>query len=217
MQNQAIKPIETHYGGCRFRSRLEARWAVLYDALEIAWEYEPEGYKIGLTFEDGGEQEQRWYLPDFRLTDLKCWVEVKGTAENLDFNLLADATDWSTSLPDMYDSYTTTRGLLVLGPIPRVDGVYRPIHPILQHAKGGVVSLAYFVPGGIKVSGENLAWFDSSWGDQFKQEWTIEVEKYFNGSFGYRMSPNMDSQRKVTAAYTAARSARFEHGERGYR
>lgn len=38
-----IKPIETRYAGCRFRSRLEARWAVFFDALKIEWEYEPEG------------------------------------------------------------------------------------------------------------------------------------------------------------------------------
>jgi len=34
-----IKPIETHYAGHRFRSRLEARWAVFLDAMEIPWQY----------------------------------------------------------------------------------------------------------------------------------------------------------------------------------
>lgn len=37
-----IKPIETVYKGYRFRSRLEARWAVFFDAQGIEWEYEPE-------------------------------------------------------------------------------------------------------------------------------------------------------------------------------
>lgn len=33
-----IKPIETRYKGCRFRSRPEARWAVFFDAeVEIAY------------------------------------------------------------------------------------------------------------------------------------------------------------------------------------
>ena len=36
-----IKPIETIYKGYRFRSRLEARWAVFFDALGIEYEYEP--------------------------------------------------------------------------------------------------------------------------------------------------------------------------------
>lgn len=51
-----IKPIETVYNGYRFRSRLEARWAVFFDAMGIKYEYEPEGFE----FEDGTK-----YLPDF--------------------------------------------------------------------------------------------------------------------------------------------------------
>lgn len=62
------KPIETHYGGYRFRSRLEARWAVFFDALGIRYEYEKEGYKLA-----SGK-----YLPDFWLPDWKMWVEIKG-------------------------------------------------------------------------------------------------------------------------------------------
>jgi hypothetical protein len=36
-----IKPIETEYGGYKFRSRLEARWAVFFDTAKIKYEYEP--------------------------------------------------------------------------------------------------------------------------------------------------------------------------------
>lgn len=64
-----IKAIETLYSGCRFRSRLEARWAKFFDALGIKWEYEKEGYDLG---------EAGWYLPDFWLSDEKIWVEIKG-------------------------------------------------------------------------------------------------------------------------------------------
>lgn len=64
-----IKAIETRYKGYRFRSRLEARWAVFFDALGIKWEYEPEGYDLG---------EVGWYLPDFRLPEHDLWIEVKG-------------------------------------------------------------------------------------------------------------------------------------------
>jgi hypothetical protein len=66
-----IKAIETHYAGCRFRSRLEARWAVFFDTLGIAWEYEPEGFEL-----PAGP-----YLPDFLLSrdgEPWSWVEVKG-------------------------------------------------------------------------------------------------------------------------------------------
>ena len=63
--------IETRYRGYRFRSRLEARWAVFFDSLGLDWEYEPEGYDLG----DAG-----WYLPDFWIDSLDLWVEVKSCA-----------------------------------------------------------------------------------------------------------------------------------------
>lgn len=68
-----IAPIETRYKGYRFRSRLEARWAVFFDAVGIQWDYELEGYDLGRF---------GWYLPDFKLyletTEHKeYWLEVK--------------------------------------------------------------------------------------------------------------------------------------------
>lgn len=65
----SIKPIETRYNGYRFRSRLEARWAVFFDALHIPYQYEVEGYDLA----------GRWYLPDFWLPNHHCWVEIKPT------------------------------------------------------------------------------------------------------------------------------------------
>lgn len=70
-----LTPIPTYYKDCKFRSRLEARWAVFFDAPSIAWEYEKEGYDINGT----------WYLPDFWLSNVRdrhglvgVWVEIKG-------------------------------------------------------------------------------------------------------------------------------------------
>ena len=63
-----IKPIETRYKGCRFRSRLEARWAVFFDSMHIEWEYEKEGYNLGAL---------GCYLPDFWLPQVNMWAEVK--------------------------------------------------------------------------------------------------------------------------------------------
>lgn len=67
-----IKPIQTKYHGCLFRSRLEARWAVFLDSLGIEWEYEKEGYDL-----DGV-----WYLPDFWIPyrygpGWGFWLEIK--------------------------------------------------------------------------------------------------------------------------------------------
>jgi hypothetical protein len=42
-----IKAIETVYDNHRFRSRLEARWATFFNAAGIPYEYEPEGYDLG--------------------------------------------------------------------------------------------------------------------------------------------------------------------------
>lgn len=64
-----IKPIETYYNGYRFRSRAEARWAVLLDTLKCKYIYEPEGFKLS----DG-----TLYLPDFYLPDSDSFLEIKG-------------------------------------------------------------------------------------------------------------------------------------------
>jgi hypothetical protein len=70
---QEIKAIETHYKGYRFRSRLEARWAVFFDDLGMRWEYEKEGFDLG----NAGK-----YLPDFWMSDMKCWIEIKPDGED---------------------------------------------------------------------------------------------------------------------------------------
>ncbi|MFB7555347.1 hypothetical protein [Streptomyces brevispora] len=66
-----IQPIETRYAGHRFRSRLEARWAVFMDHMGIPWDYEPQGYVV-----DGTP-----YLPDFLVypgQEGQFWLEIKG-------------------------------------------------------------------------------------------------------------------------------------------
>lgn len=80
-----FKPIETEYKGYRFRSRLEARWAVFFDACGLKWDYEVEGFDQG----DGIK-----YLPDFVLYDVNglrsnginqdIFVEVKGKVTEAD-------------------------------------------------------------------------------------------------------------------------------------
>ena len=58
MMPSTVSAIETTWRGYRFRSRLEARWAVFFETLGLQWEYEPEGFELG----DGLR-----YLPDFLL------------------------------------------------------------------------------------------------------------------------------------------------------
>ena len=86
MENR-IQAIETYYNGYRFRSRLEARWAVFFTSLGVEFEYEPQGFVL-----PGGA----CYLPDFKV---KCFgkrglcnddaafdlfIEVKGVVTQFD-------------------------------------------------------------------------------------------------------------------------------------
>lgn len=84
-----IKAIETTYNGIRFRSRLEARWAVFMDSLCVDWEYEPEGFTNG----------DICYLPDFWLPKLECYLEIKPSdpteEEILKIQMLVTGTDKS--------------------------------------------------------------------------------------------------------------------------
>jgi hypothetical protein len=63
-----MEVLETKYNGILFRSRLEARWAVLFNALGIDYVYEPECFilKNGLK-----------YTPDFYLPNYDLYIEIK--------------------------------------------------------------------------------------------------------------------------------------------
>lgn len=64
-----IEAIPTTYAGITFRSRLEARYAFIFDSLGILWQYEPQPpFNLGAA---------GWYLPDFYLPDLAMYVEIK--------------------------------------------------------------------------------------------------------------------------------------------
>jgi hypothetical protein len=100
-----VKAIETVYKGYRFRSRLEARWAVFFDALGVNWLYEHEGYELL-----SGR-----YLPDFFLPESKLWVEVKPLepspleqvrAEDL-LTFTGQSVFISNGLPDSYGTLHT--------------------------------------------------------------------------------------------------------------
>ena len=69
-----IKAIDTEYDGHRFRSRLEARWAVFFNAVGLTYEYEIEGFEM-----DGTR-----YLPDFYIPSLNRWFEIKGQSLDLE-------------------------------------------------------------------------------------------------------------------------------------
>lgn len=113
-----IKTIETEWKGYKFRSRLEARWAVFFDSCGIDWDYEVEGFEL-----PNGNR----YLPDFTLYGIKsnsfkncverrwgrkAYVEVKGVWDERDADKVYDFAD-----PDS----TADRLVLCVGGIPKQD------------------------------------------------------------------------------------------------
>lgn len=66
----SIKAKDTLYKGHLFRSKLEAKWAVVLDTLGIRWVYEPTYFRLK------GEVN---YRPDFWIPDHDgYWIEIKG-------------------------------------------------------------------------------------------------------------------------------------------
>ncbi|MFJ2964253.1 hypothetical protein ACIPIC_18380 [Streptomyces collinus] len=214
----AIQPIETRYAGHHFRSRLEARWAVLFDALGIRWEYEPQGYRVG--------PDRKPYLPDFWLPKERLWVEVKGAEEQLDVELLVHAALLDTGLPRPTEPHVVSEHearILVLGPLGRgVTGItdkttkahvgyMQPLHTAVTIRKGDIFqSYAWFTSNSVAVDptealmandGPQIYW------DTRGSDWGNLV------GGGGLLSDDVDMT--VADAYRRALSARFEHGQSG--
>lgn len=96
-----IHAIETEYNGYRFRSRLEARWAVFFDTLGVPYDYEPEGFELGSGIR---------YLPDFWLPTWNSWVEIKPTMDVCD-------TERAMHLLGILAENTGKFGLLLIGEV----------------------------------------------------------------------------------------------------
>lgn len=186
-----IKAIETRYAGCRFRSRTEARWAVFFDTLGIAWEYEPQGFLIG--------QSEVPYLPDFWLPGPSQWVEVKGAAGDLNQGLIEEF------------AIQLNASLLVLGPIPGPGSwSWSQIMgwPADPHVEGSAdAAHLYRVSFTGRSHGHVLQM--ETLPDTSSSMWTID------GSAAEWLQALPVAPNREQHAYVAARSARFEHGERG--
>ncbi len=210
------KAIETEYKGHLFRSRLEARWAVVFDALEIKWQYESEGFSRDITTNDGHYTVS--YLPDFYLPVTETWVEVKGSDSLLakDENRLDEFLAHGCPMPGFDDSTATERGLVILGeiPDPTLKGLH--LHRVVQsfrcrkpHPTDLWFGWCYFVPA--------------------PHPWCCVLMENLLPSFFYPCStndmPNWTTQSihvqsprywpEVLNAYRAGRSARFEYGRCG--
>lgn len=196
----APKPIETVWNGFRFRSRLEARWAVFFDTLGIPYDYEKEGYDLG----DAG-----WYLPDFWLPTWNRWIEIKPE---------------SPTEPELHKmaalvNATGFRALLLSGrPWPREHHI--AVFNLWQRGDERAVTVESNPPYNQfaecrRCDGICLLYDETV--DE-KDWWPIghcDVGPHTCGDHERPpLSAHSDHAPRVKAAYTAARQARFEHGDK---
>ena len=193
-----IKPIETIYDGYKFRSRLEARWAVFFDALGVPYEYESEGFVL-----PSGRQ----YLPDFKV---KCygtrghirdnpwdlWIEVKGNMSKEDASRIREFSGINDSMNNWMTDQAEEdyRPILVVGNIPAPENAWDPTYEWREHYKSW------------EVSPFNYELIDGDWFGAFPA--ALDGKFYLwgdEGSYIHDVEP-------VRKAYAIARQARFEHG-----
>ncbi len=237
-----IKAIETRYRGYRFRSRLEARWAVFFDALGIEWQYEPEGFELA----DGTR-----YLPDFWLPKQRTWVEIKGQKptddERMKCYLLADGAKCPVFLVSGNPSAELIQDCYWL-PDYKVDAFYGWQSPSsdFDGFANYLFSRAFDIPEDVEEDGlvnflrhvgYDCSHLDAlTFEDRVAEIVRMDREYFFkkygkehpvwqfgvrtDGAFEWsggvlRVRHRADSH--PVAAYAAARGARFEHGESGAR
>ena len=196
-----LKAIQTEYKGYLFRSRLEARWVVFFDACGVDWEYEPEGYDLG----DG-----LYYLPDFLLHGVTVnhgcfrkgcdiYVEVKGRMNDADSEKIKRF--YQMGYKGEFDIGVSKSAVLVVGNIPDGDNMM----DILKHLHDEAYNDRKEWP--------NYYNFETIDGDYFGAYPGLDKHGVFN-LFGddssYIWSMNSSATER---AYRTARQARFEHGE----
>lgn len=191
----AIKAIETEYKGYRFRSRLEARWAVFFDACRVRWEYEPEGFML---------PNGKYYLPDFLLHNVEgraagdLYVEVKGKMTEADAEKIYSFSGW-----EMCGNGIENPILIVAG-IPEGDSIW----DIEDYCH----TWGYQGFPGIQ-GGPYPFNFETIDGDYFVAHpginWNGRFELFGDDGTYTRERDDTATER----AFRIARQARFEHGE----
>ena len=227
----SLKAIETNYKGYRFRSRLEARWAVYFDAIGIEWEYEKEGFELG-----NGVR----YLPDFWLPQVSMWAEVKPedfSEEERDkierLSLLSDCGvlmltghadlksywgvrvhEWNFDSPCIIEKGGNFVDCTTGESIPLIidTNTETSIALYIAATEDGIIE-SLREDGMYKVIDGQEVTLDET--DYILNTDYIHEKRFFacTGEENYKFNPSDNP--KIARAVIAARSARFEFGENG--
>jgi hypothetical protein len=222
--SSGIAPLETRYAGYRFRSRIEARWAVFFTRLGLDWEYEEQGFKVhwaGDPVARTSGSVDAWpdvqhppgyvektqptrYLPDFQLPGLGLYLEVKPAMPHLIDP--EGVKRWQRFAGEVALEWDRGRTAMLCGPIPNPDTVdeYGPPRPYEWYEQTVVM-----------LGDWHAAWCSCPSGDHFDIQFQGRGGRIQCGcprilDDHYRTG----NDPRILNAYAAARSARFEHGER---
>jgi len=188
-----IKAIDTKYKGYKFRSRLEARFAVFLDAMDISWDYEMQGYDLPIN----GKYLPDFYLPNGGLApgyDRPLWIEVKAGEPTLsEINKLRELAV-STKIAGAFFQGTCKSGDSTFGSwFNKIYNFYG-----LSVISKVQLPLNFYVPANRRMPSDF---------------WERENEYSFDGYFIPLMAEFPVQQLRQAAK--AALSARFEFGESG--
>lgn len=195
--------IPTYYNGHRFRSRLEARFAVFFEALKVPYEYEPEGFRL----DDG-----TCYLPDFRV---KCFG-TRGNSEGRPFDLYIEVKGVMT--PEDEHKIRHFCGMAPGQDRRRLDD-YPPLLIVDRIPPHGVIMDSYIFGCYEPMLGSHLCPFNYETidGDCFGAypAATLDGRFYLMGDDGSYSCTDAEAKH-IREAYDKARQAQFEHGVKGW-
>jgi len=186
--NHPVQPIETFYRGYRFRSRLEARWGVFFDALGVAWVYEPEGFVL---------PSGTYYLPDFYLPEQGFWFDVKPRycSQAEQESTYAKLCELSRPLSD--------RGFVLCGePYAEKDPVYHNLE--LAYEIIGFDEPLHFAEC---ITCHQIGITYCGWTGYVK----CQCPPYWERPYSHKVRGG--NHPRLMNAYATARAARFEYGE----
>jgi len=191
-----IRAIETRYAGYRFRSRLEARWAVFFDKMNTAYEYEVEGYQL----KDG-----LYYLPDFILVDKRLHKKIVEIKPN---GYPDEEARVKASLLCLQGYDTFDRIIIITG-----DPVY--VFENSSKSQEIVAYSWYFEKHDLEYSEQERDALSKINPNKISAEGVAKFWPLTGFDLCFQLFLNGGRYEEIMNAARAARSARFEFGETG--